>query len=266
LEAVVAGGPPTSTTWDSTRVAVAPGSFEARGFGYQGQSAPRQMCGLCVKNYLPPIGHGPASSTDNRRVINVVIDSSWEGQPEELNPRILAATLSAIDKWNTARTIWGKPNGYFLHLNNDGSHEGGPDITIFKNQCPTDPDVFACLETAGGFNFSDYRPESWLHLPQKNTTTTTVRDEDLAGRLAHEFAHKFGAWSKRPCDLIKPPTVTILDGSFAGPGWASSPRFGQRSINQVTAFDVELVNQALMASSTCTATSTTPVSEPTRQQ
>jgi hypothetical protein len=199
-------------------------------------------------------------------VINVVIDSSWEEQPEELNPRILAATLKAIEKWNNARTIWGKPNGYFLHLNNDGSREGGPDITIFKNQCPTDPTNFACLQTAGGFNYSDYRPESWLHLPQKNTTTATIRDEDLAGRLAHEFAHKFGAVSKQPCDLVRPPTVTILDGSKYGAAWVGKPDFGQRRNNEVTAFDVELVNQALMASSTCTATDTTPASEPPIRQ
>jgi hypothetical protein len=221
---------------------IADTTFFEQGTGNpQGQKGPRQICGTCTKNYIPPDGHGPFSATDPRRILTVAIDPTWEelGIPGNFNQRILVATQCAITRWNNTRDAFGNFTGFIWVLDQTVGAENFSDVRIAKGGCGA-IDTLACIGPAN----PDQRSRSTIWLPQENVEWLPIRDSDLCGRIAHEFAHKLGgAANVSPDPNCLLPTFSILQ-----------PRelSGRRS-SVVTPFDIELVNQAFMYPGTCTA-------------
>lgn len=96
-------------------------------------------CPGCFKNVSVMDGHGPASTTDSRRVINVRIDSSWGSQtPANIWNATCAGSQtagcsnvtgpSAISMWNAV------PTYYNLRLTQDNSQpNAATDIQISRD-------------------------------------------------------------------------------------------------------------------------------------
>jgi len=201
------------------------------------QKGPRKLCAQCFENYVPPIGHGPFSSTDQRRITTVKIDSSWDTSPGTPDSRIVAAALCAIGRWNIAEDAWRHQTGFFFALDQNGFY-GYADITIVKGMYAGAPANTPAATVPGGANKLS-TSTLWLHA--RNTEDEAITDEVLCGRVAHEFAHKLGGAHWGTCPL----QWTVLSGHKID---------FTRWVNSVTPLDVELVNQALMYPATCTAT------------
>jgi len=202
--------------------------------GEQAQNAPRQLCGSCQKNYRPPEGHGAITATDNRRVLTVVVDSSWyvSGIPD---PRIWDAMICAMNKWNNTTDAWGNKTGFYFVEDQLRNYEGEPDLTIVKGMHPLAP-----IATLGAIfpPGPDNRAPSTLYLTAGNVTSPFINDGDRCGRIAHEFGHKLGAASMGNC----PHLWTVMSGTNLN---------GSRDVDSVTALDVELVNQAFVYPGSC---------------
>ncbi len=209
----------------------------------QAQNAPRQLCNLCFKDYVPPEGHGPVSGLDNRRIITVVIDQSWHITPGVRHPRIQAAMVCAMNKWNDIKDAWGNKTGFYFVSDHIGIY-GTPDITIVKGMSTHEsipPGTWAAIDP-GGPDFSD---PSTVFLIPANVDAPDVLDNDLCSRVQHEFGHKLGGFGEGSCKQW-----TIFSGSNPS---------GSRQIKSVTALDVEIVNQAFVYPHTCTGIPGSPL-------
>jgi predicted Zn-dependent protease len=129
-------------------------------------------------------GHGPASSlpecncpSDNRRVISVAVDSSWEDPPGsgQTNNNIWNAVVGAINNWNNATDVNGNKTMYYFNLEQNNSN---PDIKIHKGT----PAGGAFADAGSGYPYT-------ITLDPLNATIATTSAQ---GRVAHELGHEIG--------------------------------------------------------------------------
>lgn len=83
------------------------------------------QCLQCASGWQPPAGHGPASSTDPRRKINIFID--W-GNPTP--DKIWNAVVDAVNSWNNATDQYGEKTAYYFVIDQSKSIANPPDLTI----------------------------------------------------------------------------------------------------------------------------------------
>jgi hypothetical protein len=101
------------------------------------------------KNQAPMVGHGRADALpaefncncagDNRRVITVRIDASWnvtDSSGTHTNDYIWNAVQCAMAQWNTVRASDGSRTGYYLVVDQAARVSQPADITVV-NQTPT---------------------------------------------------------------------------------------------------------------------------------
>ena len=215
------------------------GLFE-QGTGNQpAQKAPRQLCAICHKGYRAPAGKDPIAESGGRRVLTIAFDGSWDqpNNPGSTEVRIFNAFRDAIKQWNETRDAFGNHIGYFIKI--DSAHSlGTPDMTVKKAVCRS-AGAYACHQIVVDGQGDNHAIPSTLIFHAKNLTESTVRDEDLLGRAAHEIGHKLGGHGARNCDTA----ASIMRGEIGG---------GRRVINSVWPLDVELMNQARLYPNSCT--------------
>lgn len=115
--------------------AAVPGSSElssGNGPGYSSQSCP-----ACENNAPIMPGHGPASSSDNRRIISIAIDPSWNSSPGNTNALIWNAVACAVQSWNNARDPYGNATPYYFKVDQSGQYGKPADITFTKGSIPS---------------------------------------------------------------------------------------------------------------------------------
>lgn len=151
-------------------------------------------CPNCIKNLPVMPGHGPASTTDPRRVINLTISESWgTNTPASVWNAVCAGSPgtgctnatgpSAINMWNSVGT-W-----YFFQLNQ--SSGSAMDILIVRdstwsrgNECAyTDAPTENSQGTVIGSSVSV------IHLPPGSENWS---QQQLACVIAHEIGHTIG--------------------------------------------------------------------------
>ena len=152
-------------------------------------------CVDCDKAIAQQGGHGPKSSTDGRRKINVAINSSWGGATNQTVWNSVCAGAegtgcagmsgpSAIGMWNAV----GSP--YFLELHQD-TQNNSPDIVITRvEDSKWDYKAQGCAETAlasAGSWFGGSTATIRLPAAAANWSQAT-----LSCILAHEMGHVFG--------------------------------------------------------------------------
>lgn len=212
------------------------------------------------KNQNPLVGHGlaknlPASfncncPTDERRVVTLRIDSSWnvtDASGTHPNTTIQTALQCAINQWNTKLDQNGNTTHYRLVLDQAGSIATSTgtstDITV-RNQAPS---------AAGGFAETTTTYPYFINLAPANGNLGggTFTADDLCGRIAHEIGHKLGITD------VGSPCNSIMDG--ANPD-------GTRDVNQIQTNDVQQVrnnfNPVTRTNGTCTAPGTDNNTEP----
>lgn len=145
-------------------------------------------CPACFVGASVPAGYcGAEFQCPGMQLPLVVIDTS----AIEGNARAMAALNTAIDQWNNQKS----PSNDRLPFNFKTTATGGsgqtPDLSISQGTCPTGANgimAFACI----------YNSNS-IRLPDKNFTLSSVRDEDLVGRLGHELGHFLGLSNNTGC-------------------------------------------------------------------
>lgn len=183
------------------------------------------------KNQTPLVGHGRADALpaefncncagDNRRVVTVRIDSSWnvtDSSGTHTNDNIWNAVQCAINQWNTVRDPTGFRSAYYLVIDQSARVSQPADITVV-NQTPTSGAGFAQTTTSYPYQMRLAPANGNLNGGQFTTT-------DLCGRVAHELGHKLG--------ITDAGCASIMNGSNAD---------GTRPHNTVTANDVYQVNR-----------------------
>jgi hypothetical protein len=213
----------------------------------------------CYKDSNPMPGHGMAKNlpsqfncncpNDERRVITIRIDSSWNIDPNgnpinTTNANVKAAVDCGVNMWNAATGTGGSKSPYYFVVDKDQLvHTGNPDIQI-RNQPPPVGAGFSAWETRTGTapNYTNY----WLDLDPKNKDFNGGRfqDLDLCGRIAHEIGHIAGNLSLSPGINC----VSIMTGTYTS---------GKRPYNIVATNDVNRANfhfNSTNRSSDCTAT------------
>jgi hypothetical protein len=176
----------------------------------------------CFRDQIPMSGHGGAASLppdyytpcgcadDNRRVIIVRIDQSWNvdsngnSTPGNTNVNVWNATVGAIDSWNNAQDAYGNKTGYFLALDQSGG-VGAPDIVITRQQPATSP----WAEITRVYPFE-------MHLAPINGSlgSGVFTLNDLTGRVAHELGHRLGlTHATQNCPSVM--RVSNVDGTRA---------------------------------------------------
>lgn len=195
-------------------------------------------CPLCVTNAPVMPGHGPASTTDNRRVINLRISESWgTNTPANVWNAVCAQSPgtgcsnatgpSAINMWNSAGG-W-----YFFQLYQSSDTAGTMDIQIVKDSTWPASMGDACAyastpvedpQTGQGAGFT----LSTIHLPPGSENWS---QQQLACVIAHEMGHVVGLYD--------------MDRSCAG-SLMTAPSSKDCSTNcnltQVPSIDVEAAN------------------------
>lgn len=157
-------------------------------------------CPACATNVIPFAGHGPASGTDPRRVVNVRIDETWGANtPTNIwnatcagQPGIGCAGAtgpSALGMWNSVGTY------YFFQLNQDDrTQQTQTDILITRDATwPANmSDACAYTVTPGENPRTGQAP--WItrrviHLPPGSENWS---QQQLACVIAHEMGHTMG--------------------------------------------------------------------------
>lgn len=202
-----------------------------------------QTCPPCWKNSNPQSGRGPARnlpadiympcncSDDNRRVMTVYINSSWNvdangnSTPGHTNENIWNAVNCALAEWNSAQDQFGNKTGYFFVL--DQSHQfGDPVIKIKKGR--TSVGNFAVTSWMGTApNLTD--PVIELDPRNRNLNNNRFTPADLCGRVKHELGHIIGLADDVNC-------TSIMSGSDTN---------GRRPYNNISSNDVVQSNNNL---------------------
>lgn len=178
---------------------------------------------------------------DNRRVVTVQIDSSWnvtDSSGTHTNDNIWNAVKCAVNQWNTVRDPTGYTTGYYFVV--DQQNHADPsstraDITITQAGPPGGGFASAGPGTSAPYTIS-------LAASNGNLNGGSFTTTDLCGRVAHEIGHEIGIGNATTsCN-------TIMTGANAN---------GTRAHNQVTPNDVFRVNRHFDPSThgTCTASS-----------
>ena len=189
------------------------------------------QCLLCILGFQPAAGHGPVSSTDNRRKISIHIDGSW-GNPTPA--KLWNAVQEAVNGWNNA-TDGGWHTGYYFEVTQN--HELGypSDITIKADaSCPGGAP--GCLD----FDHANPAPAQML-LSMVSINSTVNTQADAAALVMHEMAHFMGI-SRKTC------------GSESRYDHGRDALSDRRLCDQhgPTAADVAMANQALNNPGGCT--------------
>lgn len=196
-----------------------------------GSGPVRAGCPTCFTAFIIPPGHGPASASDSRRIVTIQIDSSWDSSPGQTTDRIWNAAVCAVDKWNNARDQYGNSTGYYFKIDQQGQYGSVADVTVKKAE--------DCSNGAWGCHPGLENVQSEIHLSGRNATATTLSNDDVCGRIAHELEHKLGGSNGVNCS---DPTVMWGTISFAT---------GARVYNDVSGSDVAMVNRASANPSGC---------------
>lgn len=160
-------------------------------------------CPGCWRNQSVMNGHGAASSTDPRRVINVRIDGSWGSQtPQNVWNGVCAGSQgsgcsnvpgpSAISMWDAV------PTYYYLQLTQDQNQPNGTtDIRISRDSSWTHGT--ACASTALSGPYVPDPQEAGHQLKQVNDITIHLppgsenwSQSQLACVIGHEMGHAMG--------------------------------------------------------------------------
>ena len=160
-------------------------------------------CPGCWRNQSVMNGHGAASSTDPRRVINVRIDGSWGSQtPQNVWNGVCAGSQgsgcsnvpgpSAISMWDAV------PTYYYLQLTQDQNQPNGTtDIRITRDASWTHGT--ACASTALSGPYVPDPQEAGHQLKQVNDITIHLppgsenwSQSQLACVIGHEMGHAMG--------------------------------------------------------------------------
>jgi len=212
-------------------------------FAYRAQAPPPCSAGepSCYSNLVPYAGHGPASSLpsslcsncagDNRRVIVVRIDASWNSSPGQTNSQIWDAVGCAVSGWNAARESNGAPTGYYFVVDQQNQTSvATPDILITRGSAG------GTASSNPGLNASSPTRTNAITLDPANTTYNA---SDVCGRVRHEIAHLIGLGDyQEQCN-------TIMRGSHSD---------GSRVVNEIQPHDVSRVNAHFANQGNCTTT------------
>lgn len=142
-------------------------------------------CPSCENNPIMS-GYGPAPSTDNRRIITVKIDSSWNSSPSNTNARIWNGVACAVAAWNSATDAYGNQTSYYFKVDQGGQYGSTADITIVKGTINVVPGTSGYAVTA-----SVNRSGS-PYITTLSPANAMQAAGDLCGRIAHEFGHTIG--------------------------------------------------------------------------
>ena len=213
-------------------------------------------CPGCFRNVSVMDGHGAASPTDPRRVINVRIDASWGSQtPANIWNATCAGSQttgcsnvtgpSAIGMWNAVPTF------YNLRLTQDNTQpNGATDIQISRD---SSWNRRACAYTqmigrrvadpATGSDLFQIRTRV-IHLPPGSENWS---QEQLACVLGHEMGHALGL-----ADVRSGCSTSIMNQVRSNPNGCA----GGCTRSQVSASDKESVNQQAGNRTGCNKTAT----------
>jgi hypothetical protein len=179
------------------------------------------VCPPCYRDQAVLQGHGPVSSTDNRRKLVIANDV-----PGINNSKVTSGINGAAQKWNDARdTNSNPPNSYTTpYFFQSGSYEQA-DFRVVANAATSGPPAYIDLNT--------YPHEINI----RSDVINNLSAADLAAMIAHEVGHRIGLanWDQEPsCPNIG---ATIMNGS--------NPANGNRMVTtEVMSNDVFQVNRA----------------------
>lgn len=176
---------------------------------------------------LPSDRYTPCNCPDdNRRVITIRIDGSWDVDPNgnatpgNTNLNVWNAAVCSANQWNTAQDPWGNKTGYYFVIDQSGQF-GSPDITITNRQPAASG--YASLNRAYPYSMS-------LSPSNGNLNGGQFTSQDLCGRIGHELGHTIGLGG------VQTACASIMRGVNNN---------GTRPVNQVGPTDVLQVNNNL---------------------
>jgi len=191
-------------------------------------------CPECMSDQPVNAGHGAASSlpqqsgcncandincpgcqSDNRRVITVRIDGSWNSPAGQTNAAMYNAVQCALRQWNTTRGTTGHTTGYYFYLDQSGSVTAQADIVIIQGTPSNSP-------------FANITPGSPPHTMTVASAIANLPAADSCGTVAHEIGHPIGLANEGG------GCFTIMTGNNAN---------GTRWDNTVMPGDIDRVNQ-----------------------
>lgn len=179
------------------------------------------VCPPCFRDQAVLQGHGPVSSSDNRRKLIIANDV-----PGVNNSKVTSGIDGAAQKWNDARdTTSNPPNSYTTpYFFQSGSYEQA-DFRVVATAAASGPPAHIVLET--------YPHEIRI----RSDVINNLSAADLAAMIAHEVGHRIGLanWNEEPsCPNVG---ATIMNGS--------NPANGHRMVTtEVKSMDVFQVNRA----------------------
>jgi len=201
------------------------------------RSSAQNTCSpACYSNETPMPGHGPAGSTDNRRVIYIQISPSWNSSPGVTNTLIWNATECAANQWNTTTNGSGSTTGYYFVINQSTS---SPDITIVQGD-PTAAGGAGYAETDGAIQGSN-AIGPWTTMLSASNLNRPNAAVNVCGTIAHEIGHTIGLADQTNC------SPSIMNGTYT-----TAPNAGVNATNFVQPADVTSANTNLTSISKCT--------------